>query len=297
MYRSIIYNKSPEELQEILDNSSSFSEVLQKVGLKTSSSTVTLKRIIAEYGLSTNKLEGNRYKREHELIPKTSNNTYDLESKLHKEVKTSSHKLKLKLIESGLKEHKCEICGLSEWLGKPIKLQLHHIDGDHLNNELSNLQILCPNCHSMTDNFGVYNSRRFKETKHCSKCGKILSKSNKTSLCRECYMEFRKNNSSATKSNVIKGKKILCPVCKENMMDSRSSQCKECDKKYRHRTDIYDKLDRDTLKNLIRNNSFVTIVKMFGKSDNAVRKWCKKYCLPSKSTDIQKLSDAEWEFI
>ena len=61
----------------------------------------------------------------------------------------TSHKLKLKLIKDGIKECKCELCGVSEWLGKPLPLELHHKDGNHYNNSLENLIILCPNCHSV----------------------------------------------------------------------------------------------------------------------------------------------------
>lgn len=63
-----------------------------------------------------------------------------------------SHKLKLKLIKDGIKDDKCEVCGNSQWLNKKIPLELHHKDGDHYNNELSNLQILCPNCHAILAN-------------------------------------------------------------------------------------------------------------------------------------------------
>jgi len=49
--------------------------------------------------------------------------------------------------------YECAECHIKEWNGKPISLQLHHIDGDHLNNELTNLQLLCPNCHSQTDTY------------------------------------------------------------------------------------------------------------------------------------------------
>lgn len=57
------------------------------------------------------------------------------------------------LFENKLKENKCEICGISEWNGKQLTCQLHHIDGDSTNNKLINLQILCPNCHSQTDTY------------------------------------------------------------------------------------------------------------------------------------------------
>lgn len=52
-----------------------------------------------------------------------------------------------------IREHKCEKCGLTEWQGEKIPLEVHHIDGNRRNNSLSNLQLLCPNCHSLTDNF------------------------------------------------------------------------------------------------------------------------------------------------
>jgi len=61
-----------------------------------------------------------------------------------------SHKLRLKLIRDGLREHRCEICGITEWNNQPAPLELDHIDGNHLNNDLKNLRIICPNCHAQT---------------------------------------------------------------------------------------------------------------------------------------------------
>lgn len=69
-------------------------------------------------------------------------------------------RLKWRLIEEGYKEFKCECCGLSTWLGKEIPLELHHKDGDNQNNELENLELLCPNCHSLTDNYRWKNTRK-----------------------------------------------------------------------------------------------------------------------------------------
>lgn len=67
-------------------------------------------------------------------------------------VPIQSHKLKIKLIRDGLKKNECEICGLSIWQGKELPLELHHINGNHYDNNLNNLQILCPNCHSIQGN-------------------------------------------------------------------------------------------------------------------------------------------------
>lgn len=63
----------------------------------------------------------------------------------------SAHKLKLKLIKEGIKEHKCEICNTREWMGKKVPIELDHIDGNHYNNRFDNLRIVCPNCHAQTD--------------------------------------------------------------------------------------------------------------------------------------------------
>ena len=60
-----------------------------------------------------------------------------------------STKLREKLVREGKKQNKCEICGLTSWYEKRLPLELHHKDGNHYNNELDNLQILCPNCHAV----------------------------------------------------------------------------------------------------------------------------------------------------
>jgi hypothetical protein len=61
--------------------------------------------------------------------------------------------VKRRLIKLGLKEDRCEVCGISGWLGRPLSLALHHVNGDGEDNRLENLQLLCPNCHSQTENF------------------------------------------------------------------------------------------------------------------------------------------------
>lgn len=61
--------------------------------------------------------------------------------------------LKRKLFEANLKQPFCECCGINEWNGKPLSLHLDHIDGNTYNHSLSNLRLLCPNCHSQTETY------------------------------------------------------------------------------------------------------------------------------------------------
>jgi hypothetical protein len=70
------------------------------------------------------------------------------------------HHLKNRLLVEGLKAAACESCGLTVWRGRPVCLELHHVNGDGLDNRLENLQLLCPNCHSQTDTWGGLNRRR-----------------------------------------------------------------------------------------------------------------------------------------
>ena len=64
-----------------------------------------------------------------------------------------SNKLRIRLLEEKVFEHKCYSCNLTEWLNKPIPLELEHINGKSSDHRLENLTLLCPNCHSFTDTY------------------------------------------------------------------------------------------------------------------------------------------------
>ncbi len=64
---------------------------------------------------------------------------------------TKVARLKPHLIK--LRGHTCERCGIVQWFDQPINLEVHHLDGDRTNNKLTNLQLVCPNCHSYTNHY------------------------------------------------------------------------------------------------------------------------------------------------
>ena len=140
---------SDGEFTKLIQESSCISDVLRKLGYSTNGNSWGNK-IVKErmeklniFFLKKNK----NYKQGTSLFP--------LEQVLTKDCEYNRTKLKERLVNEGLKEYKCECCGINEWNGKPISLQLHHINGINNDNRLSNLQLLCPNCHSQTDNFGT----------------------------------------------------------------------------------------------------------------------------------------------
>jgi hypothetical protein len=71
----------------------------------------------------------------------------------------SSANLRKRLIAEGLKEPKCELCGIDTWQGRPLPLALDHVNGDPCDNRLINLRIVCPNCHALTETWCARNRR------------------------------------------------------------------------------------------------------------------------------------------
>ena len=136
-----------EQIHQAVESSSSMGEAASKCDVHY----VTFKKYAIQFdlwnpnqsgkGISKNKTEGR--------------GKFALEDILNgKYPHYSSHKLRLRLVEANLKNNICECCGIIDWNGKAISMHLDHIDGNHYNHTLSNLRILCPNCHSQTDTYG-----------------------------------------------------------------------------------------------------------------------------------------------
>lgn len=146
--------KTEQEYRDAAKNSRSIAEMCKLLGrTPCGAGYYIMKKKIEEYNIDISHFLGRGWNKGYKFDP-MAKHTIPLEKILVKNSKyNSTNSLKKRLLKSGLKEYKCEKCGLDKWNGEPIPLELHHVNGDRTDNRLENLQILCPNCHAQTDNY------------------------------------------------------------------------------------------------------------------------------------------------
>ena len=148
-YDTLKFKKSVSE-------SKSIRECLIKMSLSPYGGNYRVfKKKIKELNLSTDHFLGQGWNKNNSPA-----DIKDIEKYFNNEIPITSYKLKCRILKDGIKPNKCESCGLDTWMGKPIPLEVHHKDGDRSHNELSNFELLCPNCHAFTDSYRGKNSRK-----------------------------------------------------------------------------------------------------------------------------------------
>jgi len=179
---------------------------------------------------------------------------------------------------------KCCICGFDKY---PEALEFHHINPEEkefglmekgattkaLEKQLKELKkciMVCSNCHK-----GIHAGRIELPTEVPGYDEEIAEE-----LLRENY-------------RIKHGQQFYCPRCGAPV-STKGVHCIPCSNLLSRKV---DRPSREELKELIRNVAFTKIAEKFGVSDNAVRKWCKTYNLPSKKKEISNYSDEDWEKI
>ena len=152
-----------ELLSSLCAESTTVAQVVRKLGLAPlGGANSHVKRRIEKFGIDTSHFVGqawNKGRRFEKRQRSPENVLVKTTNSLNKE---KANVLRRSLISIG-REHVCEQCSQPDiWQGKPLVLQIDHKDGDWSNNVPENLQFLCPNCHSQTENFGTKNIRRNK---------------------------------------------------------------------------------------------------------------------------------------
>ncbi len=144
-------NYSIEDVKKAVANNLSIAGVLRQLGLKPIGGNYrTVNRIIADNHIDTSHFTGQGWNVGLKFKPKKELKDSDIF------VEESKYKCSWRLRERYIivtGKSSCDCCGLSEWQGKPIPLEIHHMNGNNRDNRLSNLQLLCPNCHAQTEHY------------------------------------------------------------------------------------------------------------------------------------------------
>lgn len=149
----------------------------------------------------------------------------------------SSGSVKNRLYKEGLKQPKCETCSIADWNGLELSFHLDHINGQPWDNRLENLRILCPNCHSQTETYGGKNKEQFERTKRISE---------KRYNCINCHTPVMKPDTTCITCHHQKLERITWP-------------------------------NTESLKEMVKESSYLAVAKNLGVSDNAVRKRIKNH--------------------
>ena len=170
---------SKDDLQKIVKESISFREVANKCGYSVTGggSITSIKEMISYYNFDISHFLGQGWNKDNFDYSRFKNG---------QSIKVAAA---LKAL-TNLRGHKCEKCLNEFWNEAKIPLEIHHKDGNNLNNELDNLQLLCPNCHAQTDNW------RGKNTQN---------KIKRIEISDEDFAEALKNNSSIRQALISLG--------------------------------------------------------------------------------------------
>jgi len=237
--KGLLHTVSSEVFQKVFSESSSVHDALQRLGYTSVSSSYRsfYRRCCAE-GLDVGEL-GQRAKDERARKNRERGQrvAFPLSSVLVINSTYNRGRLKQRLVSGGMLQEHCSNCGLApEWDGKPLMLVLDHINGVRDDNRIENLRLLCPNCNSQTDTFSGRNGNNKRCQNLCGNCGAFINRQSKR--CRRC--------SSVTKGG---SRRITRKVPVEN------------------RPSI------EEIRQLKQTMSWGDIGKMYGVSDNAVKKW------------------------
>lgn len=246
-------------------NAKSIAQVCKNLGLKPIGGNYsTVKRNLEKFGIDTSYFTGKRWNKGLQNIEATA--IIPLENILKENINYSSTLLRERLINAKIKECKCELCGYTE------NLELHHINGDHYDNRIENLQILCPNCHAKTDNFRGRNT-------HKNSTPEMTDRKNNQShwcTCKNCNKEFYSDR-------IDKTRKFCCRECyNEYLIKIQKNQAKPLQQFGNGKFEITD-LSLESIKEQIEKCSNIQeIADNLNINRTTIRNYLKKYNLYEK---------------
>ncbi len=260
---------SDEEFALAVKESVCVREVLLRLNLKAAGGNYAcFHERVKRLGLDTSHFTGGAHMAGKNFGPKRP-----IEDYLQNKFKISSSKLKARLIKEGIKKHQCESCSLDWWIDQQIPLELHHINGDHFDNQLENLQFLCPNCHAGTENYRGRAQERTKN-KEIREIPVFLYKDKETILEQKRQAKELKAKRKEKEKSV---KAPYIPITKINWPSD---------------LDLLDYIWNHSVSKFARENGVV---------DHSVINRCKRRCMPTppvgffRRKQVGKDVSAEWQ--
>lgn len=254
---------SDEDLRVAVSSSTSMAQVLRCLGLIPAGGNYqATKAKINRLGLTTSHWLGQGYRKG------STTPVYEkpLAQLLVRGLLTSTVNLKRRLLKEGLLANLCSICGVSEWLGKPLLLHLDHINGDHLDNRLENLRVLCPNCDSQTSTYCGKNIGRSTRWQHGGKADALVLKTG---------VEKREGSTPSVATNRSDS------FCQCGAKIGRGSKtCLRC-RPHGTRKVKGSWPSDDELRILVWSKSTVKVALEVGVSSSMIKKRCKKVGIPT----------------
>ena len=262
-----------EELKKAVNASYSIANALKLLGLAPKGGNYRIiKRKLKEFEIEISHLKGKGWSKGTKNIARIK----PIEQLLKSNTTCSSYKLKKKLIEAKLKIHKCECCNNTLWLNNLISLELHHRNGDHSDNRLENLQLLCPNCHSYTDNYRGKNKKKLSASVEKQRVERV--KFSEHFLERDVNAEpsIRNNEGAETLQRESKGA-FRCLSCRDLVLNKRAAKKKFCSHNCMYKWNARNIPTKEQLEQSFKDkHSFLQVGKYYHVSDNTIRKWCDK---------------------
>lgn len=153
-----IYECTDEQFVELIKNSTNISEVLFKLGYSVKGNSWGFSQV--RQRMDDLNIPMSSFKGKSAAIEKSKQSSLTAETLFKENCKHNRNCLRRFIINNNVLPYKCAICGISEWNGKTLSLELDHINGVNNDNRLENLRFLCPNCHSQTTTYGSRNQQK-----------------------------------------------------------------------------------------------------------------------------------------